>query len=499
MFVGAIMDLFPVSWSYADHGDDTSEFLITVFGKTLDGTLTSVHIEFFPYFFVPVPDNWGVGQLRFFIAEAAQKHGALQNYSRPVKKKSLWGFRNGSSISMVQLAFPSHKQMKWAARDMKKQQQIFESGVDPLLRFFHIQDILPASWIRVQGATPVQEKITRAPVELRVRFHQVGPSDVTSPPPLVLASYDLEVYSKSRKFPKSCNVEDAIIQAAVTYQRYGETEPYATKVFCLKDTAPVEGIDIHSFQEEHDLLNAFFDDLGRESADVLLGYNTNQFDAAYILGRAVVLVDNATGDSAVRMSKLGRLIHGGGEAKAWSLTSSAFGQNSFEVFQTPGMLQMDLLQVLRRETKHDSYSLNSVAKFYLGDQKIDLPAHEIFDHYDGSATDRGIIAGYAAKDTVLPLRLTTKLCVLENLLEMANATYCPADYIQNRGQQIRVFSVLLRKARLLGFACPDGVGIGVKGKFEGATVLEANEGAYFKPVACLDFSSRKSHGSPLVC
>jgi DNA polymerase delta subunit 1 len=153
------------------------------------------------------------------------------------------------------------------------------------------------------------------------------------------------------------------------------------------------------------------------------------------------------------------------------------------------VLQIDVLQILRRETKHASYTLNNMAKEYLGDAKIDLPAHEIFSRYDGSSADRAVIAGYAAKDTVLPLQLLKKLCMFENILEMANATYCPADYIMNRGQQIRVYSVLMRKARSLGFACPDGVGIGTVGKFAGATVLEAKTGAYFDPVVCLDFAS----------
>lgn len=54
---------------------------------------------------------------------------------------------------------------------------------------------------------------------------------------------------------------------------------------------------------------------------------------------------------------------------------------------------------------------------------------------------------------------------------------------------MQVFSVLLRKARLMGFACPDGAGIGVVGKFTGATVLEARKGAYFDVVSCLDYAS----------
>ena len=128
---------------------------------------------------------------------------------------------------------------------------------------------------------------------------------------------------------------------------------------------------------------------------------------------------------------------------------------------------------------------------YRGDTKIDLPAKEIFELWERTPADRARIAEYAAKDTDLPLRLLAKMCTFENLREMANACFVTMDMVLNRGQQIKVFSVLMKKARHMGFACPDNVGIGVVGKYTGATVLEARKGAYFDVVSGLDFASRK--------
>jgi hypothetical protein len=67
----------------------------------------------------------------------------------------------------------------------------------------------------------------------------------------------------------------------------------------------------------------------------------------------------------------------------------------------------------------------------------------------------------------------------------------PVDYLLSRGQQIKVFSVILHKARELGFLCPDDKKIGTDAKYEGATVLEAKKGAYFDVVSGLDFASRE--------
>ena len=74
--------------------------------------------------------------------------------------------------------------------------------------------------------------------------------------------------------------------------------------------------------------------------------------------------------------------------------------------------------------------------------------------------------------------------------------FVPVEYLLSRGQQVKVFSVIARKARELGFLCPDlkkqasASGVAADGKkYEGATVLDARRGAYFDIVSGLDFAS----------
>ena len=81
--------------------------------------------------------------------------------------------------------------------------------------------------------------------------------------------------------------------------------------------------------------------------------------------------------------------------------------------------------------------------------------------------------------------------MLENIQEMANAVSVPATYILERGQQVKVFSLIARKARQQGFLIPDDKSLTHEGKYDGATVLDAKKGAYFDPVATLDFASRE--------
>lgn len=201
-----------------------------------------------------------------------------------------------------------------------------------------------------------------------------------------------------------------------------------------------------------------------------------------------MLVDDSTGEDTVFLGKLGRLLEGGGNVIERDLSSNAFGQNSFFLLDTPGVLQLDLLQWFRKNRNMESYSLNNVSKAFLGDQKNDLPAMQIFERFEGDAEDRAVIAAYAAKDTDLPLQLLRKMAIFEDLTEMANAVKVPVDYINFRGQQVRAFSCLFGKAREMEYAIPDDKAWATEGKFEGATVLDAKKGAYFTPIAALDFA-----------
>ena len=99
---------------------------------------------------------------------------------------------------------------------------------------------------------------------------------------------------------------------------------------------------------------------------------------------------------------------------------------------------------------------------------------------------------YCLKDAHLPLLLMEKLYVLINYVEMARVTGVPIDFLNSRGQQIKVVSMLLRKCRPLGLmipVLPRQQGVSASNNFEGATVIEPIKGFYNEPIATLDFAS----------
>ena len=218
----------------------------------------------------------------------------------------------------------------------------------------------------------------------------------------------------------------------------------------------------------------------------MMGYNIFGFDCEFLFKRAKIC-------RAMKFYDLGRLRDKPSEMITKRLSSGALGDNILKMLPMPGRYTFDLFHEIKREKKLDSYSLNNVSKQFLGDTKIDMPAHEMFRRYrEENAKELGEVAEYCLKDTLLPHRLVDKLCIFTNLVEMAKATWVPLSWLSERAQQIKVFSQITRKARELNFLAPTikhSYGTNNDDKYEGATVLEAHTGAYYTPITALDFAS----------
>lgn len=154
-----------------------------------------------------------------------------------------------------------------------------------------------------------------------------------------------------------------------------------------------------------------------------------------------------------------------------------------------GRLIFDILQVIQRDFKLRSYTLNSVSAHFLGEQKEDVHHSIITDLQNGNEETRRRLALYCLKDAYLPQRLMDKLLCLINYTEMARVTGVPFNYLLARGQQIKVVSQLYRKAAEEDLVIPAMKSEVADEQYEGATVIEPTKGFYDIPIATLDFAS----------
>ena len=456
-----------VAW----HGEDTDDkYIVHIFGRTEDGKSVHVETPFEPYFFVRVPPDRTPKAL---LQEIQPSSSAV------IRRKDLWGFRNNEESTFLKLGFRTLAEMKECRpRGLK----IYEKNLDPVLRFMHRTEIKSTGWVKVpENASPGHD--SSCDIDVCVSdWRTLKPVDRDDIAPLRIASLDIESYSESGAFPNAFKDKDTCFQVAVTTKEFGREGYLDRKCFCVKTTS---GSECESFDTEREMLERLGKYLRKLDPDIVTGWNIFGFDLEYLYTRAVVT--GAGSDAHI----WGRMCDMPNELVVKRLASNALGSNDLKMVPMIGRYVFDMFQDVKREHKLESYSLNNVSKTFLGDQKIDMPVKEMFVRFrEGDPDKLGEVADYCIKDTELPHQIAHKLCLIQNLVEMAKATWVPLSYLSERGQQIKVFSQICRKARELGFMVPTMYSKATSDdKYQGATVLDAQTGAYYGPITALDFAS----------
>lgn len=461
--------------------DRESEYTITIYGRTADGKSVSVSTLFNPYFFIKVPPMTTCDQLwqKLVFFEQYGKYKRIDNAPIKFEKvcgKELMGFTNNKQFTFMKFEFTCLEHLrKFTWRCKNNRLKVYESTISPMLRFMHRTGVKSTGWAKVTDYSKAY--LTTCDVDIFCKnWKNITPIDCDDIAPIKITSVDIECYSSTGKFPDADVCDDDMFQVAFTTKVYGTNE-LIQKCFCLKETEGYEWFD-----SECKLLTAMSEYIVKLDPDIITGWNIFGFDLEYIHKRMLLK------QVEPYVFCMGRRRMDPCKIVEKQLSSSALGHNVLKMLPMSGRYIFDLFQTIKAEHKLESYSLNNVSKEFLGDAKIDMPIHELFHHYrGGDVKNLGKVAEYCVKDTELPIRLMDKLYTIENLVEMAKATWVPLNYLSERGQQIKVFSQIAKKARELGFMIPTLDKTKVETEYEGATVLEAQTGAYYKPITALDF------------
>jgi DNA polymerase elongation subunit (family B) len=138
--------------------DDTgySEYKIFIFGINESGIPINLRIDnFYPFFFIEVPTTWD--QTCIYSIKEAINNKCIKSYDF-LQRKKYYGFENNKIRKFIKLTFYSSQGMKSVKYAIEKKKyvisgkeysfQLYESHIDPILRFTHLRDILTAGWIR---------------------------------------------------------------------------------------------------------------------------------------------------------------------------------------------------------------------------------------------------------------------------------------------------------------------------------------------------------------
>lgn len=477
-----------LTWETRDTDD---EHLISIFGKTSEGKSVCVTTAFTPYFFVKLPRNITQQKVQIIYNKIEKAcPGCLTSYNT-IHRKDVWGFQNNEQFPYLQLFFRNLASRRMVAGRLRRplpdesiRMKMYESNLDPVLRLMHRTGIQSTGWLDT-GDLCTAAYNAHVDIDLECKnWRELKPVENPKTAPFVVASVDIECNSSTGKFPDADIQGDACFQIAISLCKFGSDEPYDKTCLCYKKTDPeLGGSTILSYDTEREMLMAFREYLHDKDVDIITGWNIFGFDLEYLMKRAIVTRCD------LKFFQLSKLRGHNCELTLKKLSSSALGDNDLKLVSMPGRFIFDLFHEVKKGYKLDSYKLDNVSKLYLGDNKIDMPAKEMFARYkEADPVKLREVAEYCIKDTLLPHRLLSKLCILVNLLEMAKATWTPLCYLVERGQQIKVFSQLTKKAREMGFMVPTiQYGQMADQGYEGATVLDAQKGAYYTPITALDF------------
>lgn len=152
----------------------------------------------------------------------------------------------------------------------------------------------------------------------------------------------------NRSFPP---VEgDEIIQIGATLRR-GRTK-IGKFIFTLGSCGPVPDTRVFAYATEADMLLGYRDFVQLIDPDMIIGYNTFKFDDKYIYDRAQQL------NIAEEFMNFSRIIGQSSELTKLNLSSSAMGDNRFNIISMTGRITLDIMVYIRRGYQLDSYSLD---------------------------------------------------------------------------------------------------------------------------------------------
>ena len=442
--------------------------------------------DFNPFFFIEIPNGWDHTCI-YSMKEALGRNVKNIDY---LQRKRYYSFENNKLRKFLKLSFWNHRGFRSVNYRLKEPITVggvsrvfpvYESNIDPVLRLTHLQDILTAGWVKIEKYSISESEEFKCSWKSIFNYPEAGHSisDIR------VMYFDIEACSEDGSFPNAMKPRDRVTQICCIYKDTlsGTSKKY---LFNLGTIDSINDTEVIQCKSEKELLLKYSRFILNSNPDVIVGYNIFGFDNGFLFERAKVL---GIEESFNYQSKLQG--HRTDIVKK-ILNNQQSGFNDWKMTHLVGRIHIDLLQVIKKDFKLESYKLDYVGEYFLKQGKDDVSPKEIFEAWNpelGTREKRTRVGKYCVQDTNLCLLLFEKFAVLPNHIEMAKVTRVPLEYLISRGQSIKVFSQIAYETRKAKYLIPVLPKQETDSKFQGATVLEAHVGYYTRPVCGLDFAS----------
>jgi DNA polymerase I len=407
-----------------ESGEDGPRPVVHVFGRTQDGEARHVRVtDFQPYFYAPNEE----------VEKDVKEDERVTGTER--------GFESidGDDLTRIYTRIPAD------VSEVRESYHHYEADILFPNRFRIDKDV--RSGLRL-GADE-QETV-------EIDADEVVPCDADTPARTCVL--DIEVDDRNG-FPE--DGEEPVICVAAWDSFDDEYQMFVWDID--EEEVDADGYVLHAYDTEEDMLDAFLTYLNERDADVLTGWNSNDFDLPYIIDRLERL--EGEGMEPERLSRVGEVWHddwGGPRIK--------------------GRATFDLLYAYQRMkfTELESYRLDAIAEEELGESKVTYTG-KIGDLWED---DPDKLLEYNKMDVELCVRIDEKVGIIDFFRELARFVGCSLEDATTPSDVVDVY--VLRKAHGK-FVLPSKRGGGGGEEYEGGEVFEPITGIR-ENVAVLDLA-----------
>jgi len=412
----------------------------------------------------------------------------------------------------------------------------YEANVEFVIRFMIDAGITGCGWVTApcglfKNRRLVEERASSCDIEFDIHWKDLVGHSLDDPEwqhvaPLVMVSMDAEVRnSVEGHFPDYLEQGDMVISIANYVRVLGEKNARELNVFMVGTSDPLNKPKlrakdpdlpdpvVYSFDTEADMLRAWYDYINSIDADIITGYNIYGFDMEYIEERMRYDKEEVEEEKAhpdedntpkrkkrrkkrIRFHRLGKLLADQSNLRSHKFQNNAYGKKNYRLPATPGRIQLDALEAIRRDVtcKFRSYRLDAVSDTILGLRKVDVHYKEITPLFEGTDADRARLGEYNLMDVVLPDMLLEDKAYVYRFIEEARVCNVPMLWLLIKGQQVKVMAQILRETIKEDLLMPMNRKFQIdpnkrQNRFKGAIVIDPMAGYYTDCVAVLDFNS----------
>jgi len=322
---------------------------------------------------------------------------------------------------------------------------VVEADIRFSLRYLIDNDIYPCTWHRFKVVEKPKSFEYRVDKEYEVLDILNRDEDRLMPPKLRVMAFDIEVYNP-RGSPRPDR--DPIIIISIMNSD-NETVLLQTQG-----------------KDDRQLIVKFIEYVNKYDPDIIVGYNSNNFDFPYLVERARKL--------GIKLDISRR--------RGVEPSKSVYGHVS-----VPGRLHVDLYDYAEEITEIKVKSLDEVAEYFgvmKKSERTNVPWYEIYRYWDDEKL-KPLLLNYSRDDVVSTYGIAEK--ILPFAMQLSSITGLPLDQVGSASVGFRLEWFLLRIARMKGELAPNRVEKEYE-SYKGAIVLEPKRGVH-ENVCVLDFSA----------